>query len=186
MHPPSRFTTLLLAALLMSVSAPGISKAAQADDDAMSLAALAPLSLASLSLATAPRGRSALDTFAEIFAATHFGTEDPLVVLDEDLASTEAAVGDAVISGVVDARGEATMVTAFAAGSYRDVNFDDALAVAATGADGVFMLRGLTPGVYDLVVVAHGYVTEVYASDVAVGAGENVTLNDPLKPVATA
>ncbi|MCB1153337.1 MAG: DUF4382 domain-containing protein [Deltaproteobacteria bacterium] len=78
--------------------------------------------------------------------------------------------------------GEKAVVYAFADDTYDGANFDDATNSTITMDDGAFVIGALPDGVYDLVVVAGGYVTDEYVSDVPVAGGEETVLADPIVP----
>lgn len=90
----------------------------------------------------------------------------------------EAAAG--TISGEITPVVARTVVYAFEAGDFSGANFDDA--INSTMPDnGAFTLAALPAGQYDLVVTAPGYETGVYVADLAVEAGADRPLDDPIE-----
>ncbi len=86
------------------------------------------------------------------------------------------------ISGSVSVEDVRAVVYSFETGTYSPGGadpFENAVNSSITRADGTFVIPALPAGLYDIVVEATGYVTDVYVAEVEVIAGEETVL-DPI------
>jgi hypothetical protein len=74
-----------------------------------------------------------------------------------------------------------TILYAFRAGAFTGDNFDDAEDLTIIREDGSLTLAALPAGNYDVVAVAVGYKSAVYAEGIAVEAGNDTALENPIE-----